>query len=120
MSRRCKPGQRARVICSGANKGKIVVVVRHYFGEEVDGATWAEYLYPWVATSLGAPLWWRKEKDSSVRGASMTIVLDDSALEPLDDDDDGLLRSSDQERPIVKSTPGDLSLVSSREEARHG
>ena len=87
MNRRCKPGMRARVIGENANRGKIVVVVRYYFGEVVSGATWPLALYPWVVTSLGGPLQSRNIETGRLAPPHMTIVLDDSDLEPLRDDD---------------------------------
>lgn len=87
MSRRCKPGMRARVIGTNANRGKVVVVVRYYFGEEVSGFRWPLPLYPWVVTSLGGPLQSRYIDTGKPAPPTMTIVLDDSELEPLRDDD---------------------------------
>lgn len=98
MSRRCKAGQRARIV-GGPNKGTIVLVVRRYLGEEVGGSTWPEAMFPWVVTSLGAPLQWRSLTDPNVKGRSSTAVADDRDLEPLSDDDDGLMRSTDMSEP---------------------
>lgn len=87
MTRRCKPGIRARII-RGRNAGKIVVVVRHYFGEPVNDARWPLALFPWVVTSLGAPLRW-SDIETRIEGPpSMTVVVDDRDLEPLRDEDD--------------------------------
>lgn len=86
MSRRCKPGMRARVIGANANRGKIVVVVRYYFGEEVSGSTWPAALFPWVVTSLGAPLACCCYATGAERPSKMTVVMDDWDLEPLRDD----------------------------------
>ncbi len=55
MSRRCKPGMRARII-GGCNAGKIVVVVRRYFGETINDAHWPQPMFPWVVTSLTGPV----------------------------------------------------------------
>lgn len=101
MSRRCKPGQRARIV-SGADTGAIVVVVRYYFGETLGGATWPQALLPWVVTSLGRPLHWVSLDDRTRAGQLMTIVRDDSELEPLPDDDDGLSHSTGEDRSIKK------------------
>ena len=87
MSRRCKPGIRARIIRS-SNAGKIVVVVRRYFGEDVNDAAWPRPLFPWVVTSLGAPLHSVYIDTGKEAPPSLTIVVDDSELEPLRDDDD--------------------------------
>ena len=87
MNRRCKPGMRARVIGANGNRGKIVVVVRYYFGEDVGGSVWPQPLYPWVVTSLGGPLQSRYIDTGKPAPPMMTIVLDDSDLEPLRDDD---------------------------------
>lgn len=101
MSRRCKPGQRARVV-SGSNKGAVVLVVRYYFGEKVSDATWPEPLFPWVVTSLGASLWWRGVNDPAKTGRATTIVVDDADLEPLKDEDDGLSRPTFEDRFIER------------------
>lgn len=90
MSRRCKSGQRARVIAEGSNKGKIVLVLQPYRGEKVAGSGWVEHVYPWVVAALGAPIAWEKDGRPEIVGASITAVLDDTELEPLSDDDDGL------------------------------
>ena len=66
-----------------------MLVVRHYFGESIDGAKWPIPIYPWVVTSLGTPLHWMALKGSE-NGQARTIVVDDSKLVPLSDDDDGL------------------------------
>lgn len=88
MSRRCKPGMRARVIGTSANRGKVVLVVRYYFGESVSGTFWPLPLFPWVVTSLGGPLQSRHLDTGRLAPPRMTIVLDDSELEPLRDDDE--------------------------------
>lgn len=87
MSRRCKPGIRARIVSSG-NAGKIVVVVRRYFGESLNGARWPQAMFPWVVTSLGSPLHSVYVDTGQAAPPSMTIVADDCDLEPLRDDDD--------------------------------
>lgn len=87
MSRRCKPGIRARIIRSG-NDGKIVVVVRRYFGEDVNDARWPRALFPWVVTSLGPPLRSVYIDTGKEAPPAMTIVVDDCDLEPLRDDDE--------------------------------
>ena len=99
MSRRCKPGQRARVL-SSSNHGAIVLVVRYYFGESVSGGTWPEALFPWVVTSLGAPLGWVSLHNPLERGRAMTIVVDDCNLEPLGDADDDLTQIAEKEKPM--------------------
>lgn len=88
MSRRCKPGTRARVI-RGVNAGKVVVVVRRYLGEEVNDATWPTAIFPWVVTSLAGPLRSFHLHTGKEAPASHTIVLDDRDLEPLSDEDPG-------------------------------
>lgn len=92
MSRRCKPGKRARFIKS-VNKGKIVLVVRHYFGEPVSNGRWPLPPFPWVVTSLSGPLRFVHLDSGKEAMPAMTMVADDSDLEPLDDDGD---RSSDE------------------------
>src|SRR3990167_7008841 len=94
MSRRCKPGQRARIISEGANHGAIVLVVRPYFyPDEVSGSQWPRTQRPWVTTSLGQPLQ-SYYLDGGKAPAQQTIVSDDRDLEPLDDDEGGV---SDEE-----------------------
>lgn len=89
MSRRCRPGVRARVIGGGrANLGKVVCVVRPYFGELINDATWPENVHPWVVTSLGNPLRSFLLDTGEEAPLAMTIVLDDQHLEPLRDDDE--------------------------------
>lgn len=100
MSRRCKPGIRARFI-RGRNRGKIVLVVRYYFGEDVNDSRWPDALFPWVVTSLGSPLRWVYLETGREGPPAMTIVVDDCDLEPLSDDDEQ--DESDQaDRPIMK------------------
>jgi len=100
MSRRCKPGQRARIIGGGANRGAIVLVVKPYFyPDKVAGAMWPRQQRPWVITSLGQPLR-SVYLDGREAPAHRTIVCDDRELEPLDDDECGV---SDEEvlgRPV--------------------
>lgn len=86
MSRRCKAGRRARFIKTG-NAGRVVMVVRRHMGETVSGGYWVEMLRPWVVTSLGPPLEWCWKASGKAGIPCMTIVADDSHLEPLDDDD---------------------------------
>ncbi|WP_028605525.1 hypothetical protein [Ottowia thiooxydans] len=103
MTRRCKPGQRARIIVGRVDKGKIVLVVRAYRpGEKISDAEWPKAIYPWVVTSLGAPIHWSRIGNPAITGLSSTIVLCDTEIEPLEDDDDGLARDTDV------STPKDL------------
>lgn len=102
MSRRCKAGQRARIIGEGANRGRIVVVVRHYYGEKVSGARWPDAFFPWVVTSLGSPLRRFSVDTGEERPSCMTIVCDDRDLEPLNDDDDGLDSSTEADKPVGK------------------
>lgn len=86
MSRRCKPGMRARVI-RGANSGKLVVVVRRYLGERVNDATWPKAVHPWIVTSLSGPLRSFRLINGEEAPPALTIVLDDRDLVPLSDDD---------------------------------
>lgn len=103
MSRRCKKGQRARVVGEGANAGIIVLVVRPYFfPQKFDGATWHGYQFPWVVTSLGRPLQFI-HLDGTDAPPTRSGVLEDEELEPLDDDDDGLVIAQDKDLPITKS-----------------
>jgi len=105
MSRRCKPGQRARVVGSNWNKGQVVLVVRYYFGEDIDGAKWPEAIFPWVVASLGAPLRRMCLTTRKETPAKMLAVMDDCDLQPLDDNDDGLNESADTDRPVERPKP---------------
>lgn len=101
MSRRCKPGQRARVIGESWNKGAIVLVVGpHFPGEEWGGeGRWAAGLFPWKTLSLGGALRIRDADTMEPLPPSMYGVFEDEDLEPLRDDDDGLTRSTGKDRP---------------------
>ena len=98
MRRRCRPGQRARIL-TGWNRGKIVLVVRAYLGEEVSGAHWPTILYPWVVTSLSVPLRCCELHTMRERMPTMTIVDDDRDLQPLDDDDETWWTERELEKP---------------------
>lgn len=100
MSRRCKPGQRARIIDGGWNHGKIVLVVRPYFGEEIDDATWPLPIFPWVVSSMGVPLRRLCLTTRQEKPAKMVMVCDDCDLQPLDDDENGLVETAQQDKPV--------------------
>lgn len=103
MSRRCKPGQRARIIRGGWNHGKIVLVVRPYFGEDLNGdGTWPLAILPWVVSSLGVPLRRICLSTKQEKPAKMVMVCDDCDLQPLDDGDDGLTQTTAQDNPLVR------------------
>ena len=101
MSRRCKTGQRARFI-KGMNKGRIVLVVKALHINEFGGSTWPEALFPWVVTALGAPLRTMRLETMKENAPRMTICCCDLDLEPLNDDDDGLTRSTEKDKPTKK------------------
>lgn len=102
MSRRCKVGQRARMLFN-ENKGRIVLVVGHYFeGTLWGGYTWKTGYFPWKVVSVGQPLNIYDVGTLKFSGTSMYCVCDDSSLEPLDDDDDGLNCSTEKDEPIKK------------------
>ena len=103
MSRRCKPGQRARII-AGCNDGKIVLVVRPYFGETVANGSWPMPIFPWFVTSLSTPLVAEYIETGKKAQPNMSAVYDDDELEPLDDDDDGLELTTVTEKPAAVST----------------
>jgi hypothetical protein len=107
MTRRCKPGQRARII-SGRDTGQIVVVVRPYFGEQVARGTWPVPIYPWVVASLSGLLGSVNLDTGKENPPDRMAVYDDCDLEPLDDNDDGFDESTDTpvKRPAVKSVDG--------------
>lgn len=89
MSRRCRPGMRCRIV-AGDNTGKVVVVVRRYFGESINAATWPRAVFPWVVTSLCGALRSHYIESGIEAPPAMTIVVDDRDLVPLRDDDEGL------------------------------
>jgi hypothetical protein len=102
MSRRCKPGQRARVIKETSAKGCIVLVVAaHHHGQEWGGASdWKPCIFPWKTISLGRPI--KIHQGDEFWKMSMYCVFEDSDLEPLEDDDDGLTRSTEKSKPIKR------------------
>jgi hypothetical protein len=100
MTRKCKPGQRARVVTAGLDKGKVVLVVRRYHGEEIEGAIWHRILFPWVVVSLGAPLHSVYFHTKLPAPPSMTAVICDTQLQPLDDDDGSLDKWEGLDRPV--------------------
>jgi hypothetical protein len=105
MSRRCKKGQRARIIGKSADVGKIVFVVRPYFyPQKVGDASWPKGLFPWVVTSLGGPLRCVELGSGKECPPTHTIVVDDCDLEPLDDDDDDIRELVFIERPMAKGS----------------
>lgn len=98
MSRKCKRGQRARII-GGRNAGKIVLIVRPYFYPQiVNDASWPMAVYPWVVTSLSGPLRSIEVDSGKECPPTMTIVADDPELEPLDDDDGPVAEESSTEQ----------------------
>lgn len=98
MSRRCKPGQRARFL-GGFNKGRIVLVVRPLFEESFDGSIWPQAVFPWVVTSLSDGLRTLNLDSGKENPLRRSIVACDLDLEPLKDDDDGLTRSTERDKP---------------------
>lgn len=98
MSRRCKLGDRARII-TGGDKGKVVAVLRKYHGELIDGGTWEEGFYPWVVVSLSGLLGCRCTKTNADLPPVMTAVYDDAELEPIRDDDPDEGESIEKDRP---------------------
>lgn len=106
MSRRCRAGQRARIISEGPNSGAIVLVERPYFyPEKIGNSVWPRVLRAWVITSLGGPLQ-SFYLDGGECPPARTIVFDDRNLEPLDDDDDGLDEKEVLERPRQHALAG--------------
>lgn len=101
MSRKCKPGQRARVIDGGVNEGKIVLVVRHQLRPDFEGSRWPDAVLPWVVAAIGSPLEFTRtvNGEDPRRMQHWTAIYCDTGLEPLQDDDDGLRYSTGTERP---------------------
>lgn len=123
MTRRCKAGQRARIIDESDNYGKVVLIVRYYFGEEVAGATWPEeVVFPWVVASLGSPL--RScYMDGTEAPPAMTMVCEDADLEPLPDDDPD--DSTKTDRPVgnpsvLQAEAARITPTSETREVSHG
>lgn len=101
MTRRCRPGQRARIIGKNKNAGKVVLIVRYYFGDEVSGFTWPEAIFPWVVASLGGPLRNFHIPSGMEAPRKMVIVVDDCDLLPLDEGEDGLNESRNVDLPLA-------------------
>jgi len=97
MKRRCKPGDRARIL-SLADSGKVVLVLRKYHGEKIKEATWHEGFFPWVVLSLGGPLQCAESRTNTRLPPEMVIVIDDADLEPLHDDDPADSESTQTDR----------------------
>ncbi len=107
MTRRCKPCQRARIVGKSANAGKVVLILRYYFGEEVSDSTWPEAIFPWVVASLGGPLRNFHIPSGIEAPRKMVIVVDDCELQPLDDDGAGLDASMGADTPQgTRAAPG--------------
>ena len=113
MKRRCKAGDRARII-KGGDEGKIVVVVRKYHGERLGGYHWAEVLFPWVVAAIGAPLNFvirgKPPKNISVRVG----VYEDSDLEPLREDDPGIDESTQTDKPTTLPAKSQAAMPASK------
>lgn len=105
MSRRNKPGTRARVVGGSVNDGIIVMVVRPYFyPQKFDGSTWTGFRFPWVITSLGRPLEY-SYTDGTKAPPTRSGVMDDENLQPLDDDDGNPNEAEDLDLPLPNATP---------------
>jgi hypothetical protein len=118
MSRRCKPGQRARVIGEGWNQGAIVLVVGpHFPGEEWGGdGQWVAGLFPWKTISLSGLLRIQDADTLEPLAPSVYGVFEDEDLEPLEDGDDGPARSTGKDRPKhgdLIAGPSPVTLLSS-------
>ena len=98
MTRHCRVGDRARIV-NGGDQGKIVLVLRKYHGERIDGAIWVERLLPWVVVSLSGRLGCINSRTKAELPSVMTAVYDDSDLEPLRDDDPDITEVTDMELP---------------------
>lgn len=101
--RRCKPGIRARII-RGGDAGRIVVIVKRYFGELVNNAHWPRAMFPWVVLSLAGPLRSVYIETSKEAPPSMTVVYDDCDLEPLPDDKEDLDTGEEKKRNKPRET----------------
>jgi hypothetical protein len=106
MSRRCKTGQRAKIVVECKNKGAIVMIVGPYHhGQDWDGTkNWLPCIFPWKTVCLSGPVRIIEAATGKFLRDSLYCVFEDSDLEPLDDDDDGLTRSTEEDKPIVKRT----------------
>ena len=100
MKRRCKVGDRARIL-KGADEGKVVLVVRKYHGEKVSGRIWVEGYFPWVVTSLGELLKCECATTHKPTPSVRSMVYDDTELEPLHDDDHGNGESTETDKPTT-------------------
>jgi hypothetical protein len=97
---------RCRIVARD-NLGKVVVVVRRYFGESINDCTWPLAVFPWVVTSLCGPLRSYYVHSGMEAPPAMTIVVDDRDLVPLRDDDEGF--HVDDKVPEADKTTATLS-----------
>ncbi|KQP20567.1 hypothetical protein ASF43_27470 [Pseudorhodoferax sp. Leaf267] len=81
-----------------------MLVVGHYFERMKWGGDdrWHIDFFPWRVLSLGTPFTIISAKTGAFLTKSMYCVIDDSELEPLEDDDDGLSRSTEKGKPVQK------------------
>ena len=77
-------------------------MVRYYFGEKVANGTWPRPIYPWVVASLSGLLGSTNLTTGIENPPDRMAVYDDCELEPLNDDDDGLDESKDEDLPIKR------------------
>lgn len=119
---KCKPGDRARIIkaLNPENIGLIVCVVRPYRANEIIcGTSWNPGGCPWVVVALTRSLAGVHEFGPSKGRVDSTRsgVLDDAALVPLDDDDDGLTIKTSKTKPkrIAKTAPKEIRAAVKQE-----
>jgi len=102
---RCKPGDRARVIraVNPQNINATVVVVRHYsMNELIDGSPWMDSPNPWVVVGLTGLI--AGAVNGNKPDFGRTAVMDDSQLQPLDDEDAGTTKTATRKTPKCEGT----------------
>lgn len=104
MSRRCKPGKKARIL-GGLNSGRVVLVVRALHGQDFEGSLWPEAIYPWVVSGIGGPLRTRDLETKLENPPRANIVECDLRLEPFDDEEDGQQHSTERRKPVKAPVP---------------
>ncbi|WP_218510624.1 hypothetical protein [Variovorax sp. dw_308] len=80
-----------------------MVVGPWFHGTEYAGSSnWAACVFPWKVISLSGPITIVCSNTGKYLGDSIACVCEDADLEPLGDDDDGLARTTEKDKPIAK------------------
>ena len=80
-----------------------MVVERVYVANErLHGVIWEESGGPWVVTSLSGLLASRRVVDDAICDPHRTVVISDTHLQPLRDDEGGIEDSAARRNPVAK------------------